>query len=65
MQQIFDIINSIVDIIFEIKAQISRSFLMNLLCKNLLQACLFFEQEFWNLVWIETRKKMIKINKID
>jgi hypothetical protein len=46
MQQIFDIINSIVDIIFEIKAQISRSFLMNLLCKNLLQACLFFEQEF-------------------
>jgi hypothetical protein len=46
MQQIIDIIDSIVHIVFEIKAQFSRAFLTNLLCKNLLQACLFSEQIF-------------------
>jgi hypothetical protein len=65
MQQIIDIIDSIVHIIFEIKAQFSRAFLTILLCKNLLQACLFSEQEFSNLVWIETRRKMIERNKKD
>jgi hypothetical protein len=65
MQQIIDIIDSIVYIIFEIKAQFSRAFLTNLLCKNLLQACLISEQEFSNLVWTETRRKMIERNKKD